>query len=378
MTNQNKKVYAIIPSAGSGTRFSSNVPKQYLKINNETIIEKTLKHFVRLKEIEKIIIPVSSEDTYILDLEIIKNERIQVISGGATRAESVLEGLKLISSDSLVIVHDVVRPFVSPDMILNLINNFNHEKEDALIYGIPVYEALKKINLETLSVKSSVDRNEFYLAQTPQICLTGFLRDSIESCLKDDFIPGDESEAIERAGGEIRFLPGERSNIKITVSEDIPEERIGNGFDSHRFQEGDGLMIGGFKVPCGLSFAAHSDGDIVLHAIIDSMLGSLGLGDIGVHFPNTEEWKNASGKKLYKLTDEMIKEKGYSIKQVDIIVILEEPKLTPYRDEIIKSIAEITGLSEANIGLKAKTSEKMGFIGKKEGAACLVVTTLNK
>ena len=378
MTNQNKKVYAIIPSAGSGTRFSSNAPKQYFKINNETIIEKTLKHFVRLKEIEKIIIPVSSEDTYILDLEIIKNERIHVISGGATRAESVLEGLKLISSDSLVIVHDVVRPFVSPDMILNLINNFNHEKEDALIYGIPVYEALKKINLETLSVKSSVDRNEFYLAQTPQICLTGFLRDSIESCLKDDFIPGDESEAIERAGGEIRFLPGERSNIKITVSEDIPEERIGNGFDSHRFQEGDGLMIGGFKVPCGLSFAAHSDGDIVLHAIIDSMLGSLGLGDIGVHFPNTEEWKNASGKKLYKLTDEMIKEKGYSIKQVDIIVILEEPKLTPYRDEIIKSIAEITGLSEANIGLKAKTSEKMGFIGKKEGAACLVVTTLNK
>ena len=378
MTNQNKKVYAIIPSAGSGTRFSSNVPKQYFKINNETIIEKTLKHFVRLKEIEKIIIPVSSEDTYILDLEIIKNERIQVISGGATRAESVLEGLKLISSDSLVIVHDVVRPFVSPDMILNLINNFNHEKEDALIYGIPVYEALKKINLETLSVKSSVDRNEFYLAQTPQICLTGFLRDSIESCLKDDFIPGDESEAIERAGGEIRFLPGERSNIKITVSEDIPEERIGNGFDNHRFQEGDGLMIGGFKVPCGLSFAAHSDGDIVLHAIIDSMLGSLGLGDIGVHFPNTEEWKNASGKKLYKLTDEMIKEKGYSIKQVDIIVILEEPKLTPYRDEIIKSIAEITGLSEANIGLKAKTSEKMGFIGKNEGAACLVVTTLNK
>ena len=378
MTNQNKKVYAIIPSAGSGTRFSSNVPKQYFKINNETIIEKTLKHFVRLKEIEKIIIPVSSEDTYILDLEIIKNERIQVISGGATRAESVLEGLKLISSDSLVIVHDVVRPFVSPDMILNLINNFNHEKEDALIYGIPVYEALKKINLETLSVKSSVDRNEFYLAQTPQICLTDFLRDSIESCLKDDFIPGDESEAIERAGGEIRFLPGERSNIKITVSEDIPEERIGNGFDSHRFEEGDGLMIGGFKVPCGLSFAAHSDGDIVLHAIIDSMLGSLGLGDIGVHFPNTEEWKNASGKKLYKLTDEMIKEKGYSIKQVDIIVILEEPKLTPYRDEIIKSIAEITGLSEANIGLKAKTSEKMGFIGKKEGAACLVVTTLNK
>ena len=376
--SQNKKVFSIIPSAGSGTRFSSNVPKQYFKINNETIIEKTLNHFIKLKEIEKIVSPISPEDKYILDLEIVKNERIHVINGGATRAESVLEGLKQIDSGSAVIVHDAVRPFVSPDLILNLINNFENENEDALIYGIPVYEALKKINLENLSVKSSVDRNEFYLAQTPQICLTDFLRDSLEACLKDNFIPGDESEAIERAGGEVRFLPGERSNIKITVTEDIPEERIGNGFDSHRFKDGDGLMIGGFKVPFGFSFDAHSDGDIVLHAIIDSMLGSLGLGDIGVHFPNTEEWKNASGKKLYKLTDEMIKEKGYSIKQLDIIVILEEPKLTPHRDEIINSLTKITGLSEANIGFKAKTSEKMGFIGRNEGAACLVVTKLNK
>ena len=376
--SQNRKVFAIIPSAGSGTRFSSNIPKQYFKINNETIIEKTLNHFVKLKEIEKIVIPISPEDKHIIDLEIVKNERIQVINGGATRAESVLEGLKQIDSGSAVIVHDAVRPFVSPDLILNLINNFENENEDALIYGIPVYEALKKINLENLSVKSSVDRNEFYLAQTPQICLTDFLRESLEACLKDNFIPGDESEAIERAGGEVRFLPGERSNIKITVTEDIPEERIGNGFDSHRFKDGDGLMIGGFKVPFGFSFDAHSDGDIVLHAIIDSMLGSLGLGDIGVHFPNTEEWKNASGKKLYKLTDEMIKEKGYSIKQLDIIVILEEPKLTPHRDEIINSLTKITGLSEANIGFKAKTSEKMGFIGKNEGAACLVVTKLNK
>ena len=132
MMSQNKKVFAIIPSAGSGTRFSSNVPKQYFKINNETIIEKTLNHFIKLKEIQKIVIPISPEDKYILDLEIVKNERIQVINGGATRAESVLEGLKQIDSGSAVIVHDAVRPFVSPDLILNLINNFENENEDAL------------------------------------------------------------------------------------------------------------------------------------------------------------------------------------------------------------------------------------------------------
>lgn len=378
MMNQNKEVFAIIPSAGFGTRFDSNLPKQYFKISQETIIEKTLKNFLQIDRIKKIIVPINNNDDYFSDLDIAKDHKIQFINGGDTRAESVLKGLENISPESVIIVHDVVRPFITPHMINRLIENFNYEKEDALIYGIPIYEALKKINLETLSVKQSVDRNEFYLAQTPQICLSGFLKDSIESCIKDGFIPGDESEAIERAGGEIRFLPGDRSNIKITVAEDIPQEKIGNGFDSHRFQAGDGLMIGGFKVPYSYSFDAHSDGDIVLHAIIDSMLGSLGLGDIGVHFPNTDKWKDASGEKLYKLTNEMIKEKGYSIKQVDIIVILEEPKLTPYRDKIVDSLKKITGLSEDNIGFKAKTSEKMGFIGNNEGAACLVVTRLNK
>ena len=378
MTTQTKKIFAIIPSAGLGSRFDSKLPKQYFKIDEEPIIEKTLKRFLALENIQKIIVPINSEDKKFSDFDVLKNDRIEVIEGGETRAESVLKGLESIGSNSIVIVHDAVRPFITVDMVIELIHEFNSEKEDALIYGIPIYEALKKIDLETLSVKKSVDRNNFYLAQTPQICLTDFLKDSIESCLKDGFVPGDESEAIERAGGKVRFLPGDRANIKITVADDISAEKIGNGFDSHRFKEGDGLMIGGFKVPSHFSFDAHSDGDIVIHAIIDSMLGSMGMGDIGVHFPNTDEWKDVSGRTLYKLTSEMIKEKGYSIKQVDIIVILEEPKLTPHREKIISSLKDITGLSEANIGLKAKTSEKMGFIGNNEGAACLVVTKLDK
>ena len=378
MKNQIKKAYAIIPSAGSGTRFDAALPKQYFKINEELIIEKTINHFLEIDEIKKIIIPLGEQDEIFSNLDIAKNEKIQTVQGGKTRAESVLNALETIKENSLVVVHDAVRPFINSDIIRDLMRDFDEETDDALIYGLPIYEALKKINPDNLSIKKSVDRNKYYLAQTPQICLSGVLKESINYCLKDDYNPGDESEAIEKTGGKIRFLPGNRSNIKITVQEDLLNEKIGNGFDSHRFMTGDGLMIGGYKVPCEHKFDAHSDGDIVLHALIDSMLGALGLGDIGTHFPNTEKWKDSEGEYLFKLTNEMILEKGYSLNQIDIIVILEEPKLNTFRKNIIASLKNITGLEESNIGFKAKTSEKMGFIGNNEGAACFVMAKLKK
>ena len=378
MKIQSKKVYAIIPSAGSGTRFDATVPKQYFNINEELIIEKTINQFLKIDKIEKIIIPLGEQDKIFSNLEIAKNKKVKSVLGGKTRAESVLQALETVRENSIVVVHDAVRPFISTDMIKNLIKGFDEKTDDALIYGIPIYEALKKIDPETFSIKKSVDRNKYYLAQTPQICLSDVLKEAINFCLKDNYYPGDESEAIEKTGGKIRFLPGHRSNIKITVQEDLFDEKIGNGFDSHRFMPGDGLMIGGCKIPCEYKFDAHSDGDIVLHALVDSMLGSLGLGDIGIHFPNTEKWKDSEGKYLYKLTNEMIQEKGYSLSQVDIIVILEEPKLNTFRDKIIDSLKKITGLKESNIGFKAKTSEKMGFIGNNEGAACFVMAKLKK
>ena len=378
MKNQTKKVFAIIPSAGYGTRFDAALPKQYFNINEELIIEKTINHFLEIDQIEKIIIPLGEQDKIFSNLDIAKNKKIQTVQGGKTRAESVLRALETIKENSLVVVHDAVRPFITSDMIKGLITDFDEKTDDALIFGIPIYEALKKINPENLSIKKSVDRNKYYLAQTPQICLSSVLKESINFCLKDNYYPGDESEAIEKTGGKIRFIPGNRSNIKITVQEDLLNEKIGNGFDSHRFINGDGLMIGGYKVPCEYKFDAHSDGDIVLHALIDSMLGALGLGDIGTHFPNTEKWKNSEGEYLFKLTNEMIHEKGYSLGQIDIIVILEEPKLNAFREKILASLKNITGLEESNIGFKAKTSEKMGFIGNNEGAACFVMAKLKK
>ena len=381
MTIQNKNIYAIIPSAGQGTRMASSKAKQYLPIGDKSIIEKTVSHFLDANIFERIIIPIAKDDNDIKEMGFYNNPKIKLIQGGNTRSHSVLNALQHVEGESIVMIHDAVRPYISAEEIIILKDRFIELQSEILIYGIPVYESLKMIDKQSLKVSKSVDRNNYYLAQTPQICRAETLKLALEACISDEYFPSDESEAIERSGGEIEFIPGNRNNIKITVQEDLRLHEtsiIGNGFDSHRFKNGDGLMIGGIKVPFEKSFHAHSDGDIVIHALIDSMLSSLGLGDIGTNFPETPEWKDCPGNKMFNLSYDKVKSKGYKLAQFDVIVIAEEPKLSPFREEIIQNLCKITGLQKKMIGLKAKTSEKMGFIGKGEGAAALVISRLEK
>ena len=383
-SNLNKNnISLIIAAAGLGTRFSSEKPKQYFKINNQTILEKTLKIFSNIPEIRKIIISIHKNDEEFKQIDLPDDLNITTVTGGETRAESVINALKTINEDDYVIVHDAVRPFIDQNEIYFLIEEFENQNEDCLIYGLPVYESLKNINRETLFVEKSVDRNDFYLAQTPQIAKAKLLEASLEMCLKENYIPSDESEAIEYSGGTVRFIQGKRKNIKVTVSEDImnfhkPEEKVGLGFDSHRFKDGDYLILGGIRVPFNKSFDAHSDGDIIFHSIVDAMLGAIGDGDIGEHFPNTPEWKDAKGCKLFEITNNLLIDKGFKLIQVDIVVILEEPKLSQYKAEIVKNLSKILKLSEKNIGLKAKTSEKMGFIGNNDGAAAQTIIKISR
>ena len=383
-SNQNnKKISLILAAAGLGTRFSSEIPKQYFKIDNQTILEKTLNIFRNISAIKKIIIPLHKNDKEFKQLDLPDDLNIVTVTGGETRAESVLRALKLVDKDNYVIVHDAVRPFIDKEDIYLLIEEFENQNEDCLVYGLPVYESLKNINRETLFVEKSVDRNDFYLAQTPQITKAKSLESSLEICLKENYVPSDESEAIEHSGGTVRFIPGKRKNIKVTVFEDVinfykPEEKVGLGFDSHRFKEGEHLILGGVKVPFNKSFDAHSDGDIIFHSIVDAMLGSVGDGDIGEHFPNTPEWKDAEGSKLFEITNNLLTKKGFKLIQVDIVVILEEPKLSQYKAKIIKNLSQILKLNEENIGLKAKTSEKMGFIGNNDGAAAQTIIKISR
>ncbi|URQ63494.1 2-C-methyl-D-erythritol 4-phosphate cytidylyltransferase [SAR86 cluster bacterium] len=383
-SNQNnKKISLILAAAGLGTRFSPEMPKQYFKIDNQTILEKTLNIFTNISAIKKIVIPLHKNDKEFKKIDLPDGLNIVTVTGGETRAESVLHALKLVDKEDYVIVHDAVRPFIDQKDIHLLIDEFENQNEDCLVYGLPVYESLKNINRETLFVEKSVDRNDFYLAQTPQITKAKSLESSLEICLKENYIPSDESEAIEHSGGTVRFIPGKRKNIKVTVAEDVmnfykPEEKVGLGFDSHRFKEGEYLILGGVKVPFNKSFDAHSDGDIILHSIVDAMLGSIGDRDIGEHFPNTSEWKDAEGSKLFEITNNLLAKKGFKLIQVDIVVILEEPKLNQYKAKIIKNLSQILKLNEENIGLKAKTSEKMGFIGNNDGAAAQTIIKISK
>ena len=379
--SQARKNIAIIPAAGLGTRFSAEIPKQLVKINSSSLLEKTIKIFLDLDQIDQIIVPINSlVKKATMEYET-QNSKIKFVDGGDTRAESVYAALKHISEEAVVIVHDAVRPFIHSEDVLELLKFYETKDSDIVVYGIPVYESLKKINKETLEIEKSVDRNDYYLAQTPQITTSTLLKNALEECLRVNFFPSDECEAIERNGGSGVFISGSRKNIKITVPEDLDSSGdyiFGNGFDSHRYCKGDGLFIGGFKVPYNFSFDAHSDGDIVLHALIDSMLSALGLGDIGTNFPSTKEWENAPGEKLFRIAYEKVKNKGYRLSQFDVIVIAEEPKLSSYRDAIIEQLSTITNVSKIKIGFKAKTAEKMGFIGNNEGAAAMVISKLTK
>jgi len=377
------KIYAILPSAGIGSRFEYQAPKQYFEVDGISILEKTLKHFIDLNIFQKIIVPINNEDYFFEKLKISGHKKILKVDGGNTRSESVMSALNSIKENCFVVIHDAVRPFINKDEIEYLVDSFDPEKEDILAYGIPVYEALKEINNENLFVKRSFNRKNFYLAQTPQITTLQSLKNSLEHCFRENLYPSDESEAIEKLNGKIRIIPGTRKNIKITVLEDIYNdtiyERVGNGFDSHRFKDGDGLMLGGLKIPYHKSFLAHSDGDIIIHALIDSMFGAVSLGDIGDHFPDDDnKWLNIPGKELFEIAYNKVLEKGFSLKQIDIVVIMEEPKLSEYKSQIVLSLSNLTKLEIDRIGFKAKTSEKMGFIGNNEGGAALVITRLTK
>ena len=251
MMSQNKHKVAIIPAAGFGTRFSSDTPKQLFKLNDVSIIEKTISAFEFCDQIDEIIIPANEAVREQVNLSKYNSKKIKLISGGDTRAESVYQALKeVVDEEALVIVHDAVRPFISTSEIAKLIDEYEKRNADILVFGIPVYESLKLIDSETLEIKKNVDRNEYYLAQTPQITSAKILSEAYDQSLSDNFFPSDECEAVERYGGRGEFVLGSRKNIKITVPEDLAvdkEELIGNGFDSHRFCEGDGLLIGGFQ-----------------------------------------------------------------------------------------------------------------------------------
>ena len=365
----------IIAAAGVGKRFGSNIPKQYSKINGKTVIERSVRPFIDSENVSKVILAISKDDLEIKNQDFYNSEKIEFVFGGETRQNSIFNALTHVSNEyEYVLTHDAARPNVIKDDILNLLRDINESGASCSYLYTPVYDSIKQIQTE--------DKNKFHLVQTPQISRFNDLKLSLKKCIDENIESPDESSAIEYANLKTSRIQGRRSNIKITEPEDLEilnkfSTRSGIGFDLHKYEDGTGMILGGFKINCGYKIIAHSDGDVLLHSIADSILGASGLGDIGKYFSDQDDKnKNLDSSEIIRFCLEKLNELNLEIYNIDATIICEEPKINPHRDNILKSLSSLLKIPVNKIGLKATTSEKIGIIGKNQAIAVQSIVNL--
>ena len=365
---------AIIAGAGVGSRFESEIPKQYLILNGKSVIERAVEPFLCSNYVKKIIVVISKDDLLINEQSFYDSSKVEFIYGGEKRVNSIMNAIESVDLDGYeyVLTHDAARPNINERDIEILYSDILNKNVSCTYFYSPVYDSIKKVGTETDKTK---DKNEYVLVQTPQISKLNELKNALIESNKSNISIPDESFAIEHAGLPISRILGRRSNIKITEKHDFEllnnfTTRGGTGFDLHRYEDGSGIILGGHMLECNLQIIAHSDGDVLLHSIADSILGASGQGDIGKYFSDKDPAnKGIDSKKIIEFCLESLKDKNLEIYNIDATVICEVPKINPHRDLILKSLSKILKTPVERIGLKATTSEQIGIIGKNKAIA---------
>ena len=365
-------VTLIMLGAGSSSRFEMPVKKQWLRVGGDPLwlfAAKNLSSHYAFKEI----IIASNEEKYMSKFA----PTHRFVKGGATRQESLKNALKLVQSE-FVLVSDIARPMISAELFSRIIGGI--QNADCVV------PALKVPDTVYLGA-GVVDREQIKLIQTPQLSRTAMLKSALES----GQIYTDDSSAIAAAGGKIWYVQGDENARKITFKDDLAkicglgapssEIYVGNGFDVHAFEEerkeGSFVTIGGEKIPFERNLKAHSDGDVAIHALIDAILGAAGLGDIGEHFPDTDDkFKGADSALLLKEAYNLVRSVGFELINADITVIAEQPKLGKFKSAMEVNIANALNLTPSRINVKATTTEKLGFTGRGEGIAATASASL--
>lgn len=355
----------ILLSAGESSRFNSQIKKQWLRIDNKPLwlfVTDKFNNFYNFKEI--IITSHKEEINYMENFTDYK-----IIEGGDTRQKSLQNSLKYITSE-YVLVTDIARCCIPKDMILNIINN--SKNGDCIVPYIKTPDTVIFDN-------NRIDRDKIKLIQTPQLSKT----DILKKALNTKTIFTDDSSAIKSIGGKVFYVNGSEEAKKLTFKKEIKsldclvapskDNFIGNGFDVHKFtNKKDFIILGGIKIRCGYGFKAHSDGDVLIHSLIDSMLGAIGAGDIGEIFPDTDKkYKGIDSTILLNKIFQFITKVGFEIINIDITIIAQQPKISPYKKDIKKNLAKLLNLTRDRVNIKATTTEKLGFTGRKEGIAVL-------
>jgi 2-C-methyl-D-erythritol 4-phosphate cytidylyltransferase/2-C-methyl-D-erythritol 2,4-cyclodiphosphate synthase len=368
----------ILLASGESNRFKSDIPKQYHKIVGKTLIDISINKIREFKEIKNIILVCKKKHKkYLKDVNL---ENIKLVEGGETRRESTFKALDYLKKKKCkgkVLIHDAARPNFSKQLIKNIL--VNSKKYRVIIPILKLQDDLKYKKKNTLSIK----KNSFFLTQTPQ-CFN--LNEIFLSHQKYKKKYNDDDYSLISDTKKIKLIKGEKKNFKITDQEDLnllknlnkSNLRVGIGFDVHRLVKGRKLYLGGIKIPSKLGTLGHSDGDPVLHSVIDALLGACKKGDIGEKFSNkNKKYKNISSTKLIKNIIYDIK-KNYIINNIDINIITETPKLKKYKKKIINNLANLCKISSDRINVKGKTTEKLGVIGNEKAIASEVIMSVIK
>ena len=394
---------ALIVAAGRGHRVGGPLPKQYRALAGRAVLSHCVQRFATHPRIDRVRVVINPADRSLYDDAVRESGSttdaalLPPVAGGETRQDSVRNGLESLaeSPPDLVLIHDGARPLVSATVIDGALDAL--AGHDGALPALAVSDSLKRAPPGSAVTAGAVPREGLWRAQTPQgfryPAILDAHRAAAGSALTDD------AAVAEKAKLSVALTPGDEDNLKITTERDFAraerilatqgerevataaeaafETRVGIGFDVHRFGPGDHLMLGGVVVPHAQGVVSHSDGDVVLHAIVDALLGAMAAGDIGTHFPPSDEaWRDAESSLFVAHALKLLTERGGRLSHVDVTVICQRPKIGPHRKTMLAQLAHVLGIDPTRISLKATTTERLGFTGRGEGIAAQAVATV--
>ena len=368
---------ALVVAAGRGRRFGGDLPKQYAPLAGKTVLRHTLRALLDHPRVDSVQVVIHHDDQDLYQDAVEGMELLPPVFGGATRQDSVRLGLESLEARApdAVLIHDAARPFVSAAQIDAVIDAL--ATHPGALPVVAVADTLKRSGTGTV-VDGTVSRAELYRAQTPQ----GFRFADILAAHRQ--LAGqeltDDAQLFEHLGLDVALCAGGENNFKITTSEDLmraerliaaqSETRTGQGYDVHRFGDGTFVTLCGVEISHTHGLTGHSDADVALHALTDALLGAIGAGDIGEHFPPTDsQWKGASSDRFLRHACDLVHARGGEIVNVDVTLICQAPKVGPHRRVMCEKVAEILGIAPDRVSVKATTTEGLGFTGRQEGIA---------
>ncbi|HKV44463.1 MAG TPA: 2-C-methyl-D-erythritol 4-phosphate cytidylyltransferase [bacterium] len=382
---------AVIPAAGRGERLGGATPKSLVVLRGRPLMQYALATLQDVSEIEAIAVVVPPEAVGTVS-EMARRAKLTkvtaVVPGGADRQASVARGLwALPSGPDLVLVHDGARPFLSRALAMAVIAAA--ARDGSATAALPIGETVKRGEGEW--VRETLDRAFLYRIQTPQAFRRPLLERAHEVAAREGFHGTDDAVLVERLGSRVRLVPGDPTNLKVTVPEDLRlaaallggegdaarAPRVGVGFDVHRFGDGRRLVLGGVEIPHPRGLLGHSDADVIVHAVMDALLGAAGCGDIGHHFPPTDPtYRDANSLALLAKVRTLLRGAGWRPVHVDVVVLAEAPRLAPHVPAMRTAIGGVLDLPAGSVNVKATTMEGLGAIGREEGIAAQAVASV--